>query len=61
MWNGGGGGEVSEGASPTQQKNASNQLLMDFKSIVKSRHDFTVKSSALDLCLILLSNQLRIN
>ena len=33
----------------------------DFKSIVKSRHDFTVKSSALDLRLILLSNQLRIN
>ena len=34
---------------------------MDFKSIVKSRHDLTVKSSALDLRLILLSNQLRIN
>ena len=33
----------------------------DFKSVVKSRHDFTVKSSALDLRLILLSNQLRIN
>ena len=30
----------------------------DFKSIVKSRHDFTIKSSALDLRLILLSNQL---
>ena len=32
----------------------------DFTSIVKSRHNFTVKSSALDLCLILLSNQLLI-
>ena len=30
----------------------------DFKSIVKSTHDLTVKSSALDLRLILLSNQL---
>ena len=33
----------------------------DFKSIAKSRPDFTIKSSALDLRLILLSNQLRIN
>ena len=33
----------------------------DLKSIVKSRHDFTVKSSALDWRLILLSNRLRIN
>ena len=42
-----------------QQKNAIIDFTTDFKSIVKSRHDFTVKSSALDLRL--LSNQLRIN
>ena len=40
-----------------QQKYSSNQSLISqqiFKSIVKSTHDFTVKSSALDLRLILL-------
>ena len=40
----------------SQQKN--NNSKTDFKSIVKSTHDLTVKSTVFDLRLILLSHQL---